>query len=57
VRPHLALERSGSGYSGSVEPFLTGIRDPLAVAVAPDHTLLVSDWATGTIYRVAPIRR
>ncbi len=55
----VALERSGSGsgYAGSVEPFLTGIRNPLAVALAPGHSLLVGDWATGTIYRVEPIRR
>jgi glucose/arabinose dehydrogenase len=48
----VALERSGSGYTGSVAPFLTGIQNPLAVVLAPDHSLLVGDWATGTIYRI-----
>jgi len=47
------LSRSGSGYTGSVTPFLTGIHNPLALTLAPDRSLLVGDWATGTIYRVA----
>ncbi len=50
----VALERAGSGYTGSVEPFLTGIKNPLAVALSPQHSLLVGDWATGTIYRIEP---
>jgi glucose/arabinose dehydrogenase len=49
----VALRRSGSEYEGSVTPFLTGIRNPLAIALAPDRSLLVGDWATGTIYRIA----
>jgi glucose/arabinose dehydrogenase len=50
----VALTRSGSGdYKGSVTPFLTGIANPLAVALAPDGSLLVGDWATGTIYRIS----
>jgi glucose/arabinose dehydrogenase len=50
----VALRRSGSGYEGSVTPLLTGITNPLAIALAPDRSLLVGDWATGTIYRIAP---
>jgi glucose/arabinose dehydrogenase len=49
----IALERSSSGYSGTVTPFLTGISNPLALAIAPDRALLVGDWATGTIYRIS----
>jgi glucose/arabinose dehydrogenase len=37
---------------GAVEPFLTGIPNPLAVALAPDGSLLVGDWDSGTIYRI-----
>ncbi len=48
----VALAQTGSGYRGTVAPFLTGLRNPLALAFAPDHSLLVGDWATGTIYRV-----
>jgi glucose/arabinose dehydrogenase len=48
----VALSRNGSTYKGSVTPFLTGIRNPLAIVLAPDRSLLVGDWATGTIYRV-----
>lgn len=47
------LHRSGSGFSGSVTPFLTGIANPLAIAIAPGGSLLVGDWQTGTIYRIA----
>ncbi len=50
----VALTRSGSGYRGSVTPFLAGIANPLAVALTPDRSsLLVGDWATGTIYRIS----
>jgi glucose/arabinose dehydrogenase len=49
----VALARSGSGYRGSVTPFLTGIANPLAIALAPDGSLLVGGWATGTIYRIS----
>lgn len=49
----VALRRSGSGWTGTVEPFLRGLRNPLAVAIAPDGSLLAGDWATGTIYRIA----
>jgi len=49
----VALARTSSGYRGSVTPFLSGMRNPLAIALAPGgRSLLVGDWATGTIYRV-----
>jgi len=31
---------------------LTGVRNPLALATAPDGALFVGDWWTGRIYRV-----
>jgi glucose/arabinose dehydrogenase len=49
----VALTKAGSSYQGTVTPFLRGIRSPLALAFAPDQSLLVGDWATGTIYRIA----
>jgi len=48
----VALTRSGPKYGGAVEPFLTGIANPLPVLLAPDGSLLVGDWKQGTIYRV-----
>jgi glucose/arabinose dehydrogenase len=48
----VALSRSGSGFSGTVTPFLTGIAHPLAIALTPDGSLLVGDWQTGTVYRI-----
>jgi glucose/arabinose dehydrogenase len=49
----VALTKTGAGYRGTVTPFLTGMRNPLALAIAPDGSLLAGDWATGTIYRIA----
>jgi glucose/arabinose dehydrogenase len=48
----VALTKNRSDYRGTVTPFLTGIRNPLALTFAPDRSLLVGDWATGMIYRI-----
>jgi glucose/arabinose dehydrogenase len=48
----VALSRSGSGYKGPVAPFLTGMQNPLALTLMGDGSLLVGDWASGTIYRI-----
>jgi glucose/arabinose dehydrogenase len=50
----VALTRTGSGFQGTVTPFLTGMAHPLTLTFAPDRSLLVGDWATGKIYRIAP---
>ncbi len=39
--------------TGAVTPFLTGVKNPLALAATRDGAVLVGDWATGTIYRIA----
>jgi glucose/arabinose dehydrogenase len=49
----VTLRRTANGYSGSVAPFLTGLRHPLAILLLPDRSLLVGDWASGTVYRVS----
>ncbi len=49
----VALEQSGSTWTGTVEPFLTGLTQPVPVISAPDGAVLVGDWGTGTIYRIA----
>jgi glucose/arabinose dehydrogenase len=49
----VALTRSGSTYEGSVSTLLTGLKNPLPVATAPDGALLVGDWTTGIVYRIA----
>jgi glucose/arabinose dehydrogenase len=48
----VALTRRGSTYTGLVTPLLTGVKNPLALALAPDGSLLVGDWSNGTIYRI-----
>jgi glucose/arabinose dehydrogenase len=46
------LNDAGSEATGGARPLLTGVQNPVAVALGPDGSLFVSDWATGTIYRV-----
>ena len=38
---------------GTVAPWLAAIRNPLALLARNDGSVLVSDWSTGTIYRIA----
>ncbi len=44
--------RVGLG-GGEATPFLTGLSHPLPLLTAPDGSLLVGDWGTGVIYRIA----
>jgi glucose/arabinose dehydrogenase len=41
-----------SGNRVTVSDFVTGLSHPVAVAVAPDSSLLIADWGSGTIWRV-----
>ena len=47
----VALHRSGSKYSGSAQPFLSGLKNPVALATH-GNAVFVGDWATGKIYTV-----
>ena len=49
----VGLAHEGTTYTGTVEPFLTGLTQPVPVATAPDGSVFVGDWGTGTIYRIA----
>ena len=49
----VALVKHGSSYRGSPSILLTGFHNPLAVALAPDGSMLVGDWGTGVVYRIA----
>lgn len=44
----------GDNAVGEVSPFLSGLRNPQHLLAWRDGSLLVSDFATGVIYRVAP---
>jgi hypothetical protein len=48
----VTLSRTRSGYRGSVQPFVTGLKNPVPVLLTPGGALLVGDWTTGTIYRI-----
>ena len=47
------LEQAARGGPPRPQPFLTGIAHPLPVTTTPDGAVLVGDWATGRIYRIA----
>ncbi len=49
----VALVTEATTYTATVSPFLTGVKNPVAVAVAGDHAIFVGDWTTGTVYRIA----
>jgi glucose/arabinose dehydrogenase len=42
----------GDNATASAEPFITGLQNPQSLLLANDGSLLVSDFTTGTIYRV-----
>jgi glucose/arabinose dehydrogenase len=42
-----------TGAKSAATPLLTGIRNPLALATTSDGALLVGDWGSGRIYRIA----
>jgi glucose/arabinose dehydrogenase len=48
----VSLVGSGSMTTGTVGPFITGMANPVPVLHAPDGSLFIGDWKTGTIYRV-----
>ena len=48
----VVLAKKGSGYTGNVEPYLTGLKNPLPLLTTSDGDLLVGDWQTGRIYRI-----
>jgi glucose/arabinose dehydrogenase len=50
----VTLAKASGGYTGSVSPWLTGLQHPLALIVTRTRSVLVGDWGTGTIYRIAP---
>ena len=49
----VALTTTGGRLTGTVTPFLTGLKNPLPVAVDADGAVLVGDWKTGVLYRIA----
>ena len=53
VVKRVALTKSDSGYAGTASTLLTGLQNPLPVLTLADGSVLVGEWGTGTIYRVA----
>jgi glucose/arabinose dehydrogenase len=49
----VTLEPNGDGYASVVGPFVTGLEQPVPVVTAPDGSVLIGDWGTGAVYRIA----
>jgi glucose/arabinose dehydrogenase len=47
----VALQKAGTTYTGTVHPFITGLKSPVPV-ILHNGTVLVGDWATGIVYAV-----
>ena len=47
------LRRAGDGYDGTTTAFLSGFEHPVPVLRTSDGALLVGDWGTGKVVRVA----
>jgi glucose/arabinose dehydrogenase len=45
----------GDNAVGAPEPFLTGLRNPQHLLALADGSLLVSDFATGTVYQIQAV--
>jgi len=50
----VALGGSGSATTGIVTPFLVGLTSPVPVVADPAGGVVIGDWATGAIVRIAP---
>ena len=56
VVERVPLRPSGSGYANArAVPLVTGFEHPLPVTLAADGALLVGDWGSGKIYRIARV--
>ena len=53
VLVHIALEETPTGLRATMETFGTGFENPVDVVVDRDGTLLVLDFGSGTLYRIA----
>jgi hypothetical protein len=44
--------KSGAAYTGTVHPFVTGLKSPVPV-ILRNGSVLVGDWATGIVYAIS----
>ncbi len=51
----VGLQLEPATAATAVTPFLTGLEQPVAVAIGPDGTVFVGDWGTGTVYRIGTV--
>lgn len=48
----LVADPSGTGYTGTPAPLLTGLKNPVPVLAGSGGALFVGDWTTGIVYRI-----
>ena len=49
----VALSTDGTAYTGTVHPFLTGVKNPVPLLLTSRGAILVGDWTTGTVFSIA----
>ena len=49
----VALSTDGTAYTGTVHPFLTGVKNPVPMLLTVRGAILVGDWTTGTVFSIA----
>jgi glucose/arabinose dehydrogenase len=47
------LAKDGNAYTGTVQPFLTGMKNPVPVLLSSRGAVLVGDWTTGVVFSIA----
>ena len=47
------LAKDGNAYTGTVQPFLTGLKNPVPVLLGLRGAVLVGDWTTGVVFSIA----
>jgi glucose/arabinose dehydrogenase len=52
LRISLTRDASTGSYRSDTSTYLTGIKNPVAVATGPDGALYAGDWSTGVVYRI-----
>ena len=49
----VALTQDSTTWTGTASTFLTGLSNPVPLITTASGSLLVGDWATGTVYEIA----
>jgi glucose/arabinose dehydrogenase len=49
----VTLKKTGSNYTATVSPMVTGLQHPVPVILSPAGSLMIGDWGSGAVYQLA----